>query len=432
MLYISLYFKWIYFIIKLNNNFKWMTTTKDGGEYLKQKLINLGIIGIKFGQYLHTQKQIINNEVKTILEPLLSHNKIHTKKETQRMIDYDDSNVVDTLIERIDEDVLGSGSLCQTHICYLKNNSKKYVLKIAHPDILNLENEVTIVKKIIKTISYFKDININWDNFFLNINEQSDLNNEANNMKIFYDMYKNYDKIEIPELIYSHKYFIIMSFCEGVTMNKLDKKSKEYISATNLTASCFLHSSYKNNINHADLHHGNILVKENGNIALLDFGICNKRVLSINENENNLVYLYKQFYYNLNIASSIPILKKIIKSKKENKKISYLIFTEKFLETYNLNSENKKDELYILECLTEYCFNNNMIIDSDIIHYIIQLILLESYAYSEMHNGIVLFRTFSYMKQDIFFMEEMKDYILKFYKLEYDNEPDERVRKQYP
>ena len=44
----------------------------------------------------------------------------------------------------------------------------------------------------------------------INVNmhkEQCDLNNEANNMKKFYEIYKNYDKIEIPELIYSNKYF---------------------------------------------------------------------------------------------------------------------------------------------------------------------------------------------------------------------------------
>ena len=118
---------WLYFIIKLNNNFSWMTTTTEGGIYLKEKLVNLGILGIKLGQYLFLQSRVINDDVKNILEPLLSHNKTHTKEETQQMLDFD--NDLYDHIERIDHDnVLGSGSLAQTHICYLKNDpNKKYV-----------------------------------------------------------------------------------------------------------------------------------------------------------------------------------------------------------------------------------------------------------------------------------------------------------------
>ena len=231
---INLSLKWLYFIIIFKSNFSWMTATTEGGIYLKEKLTNLGILGIKLGQYLYSHSLLINDEVKDALEPLLSHNKIHTKKETRQMLDFDDSNKCndsnkcDESIESIDYDnILGSGSLAQTHICYLKNDaSKKYVLKVAHPEILNLENEVNVVKNLFKIVSFFINIKVNWNSFFENISEQCDLNNEANYMKKFYEIYKNYDKIEIPELVYSNKYFIIMSFCEGIQINKLDIVNK--------------------------------------------------------------------------------------------------------------------------------------------------------------------------------------------------------------
>ena len=41
-------------------------------------------------------------------------------------------------------------------------------------------------------------------------------------------------------------------------------------------------------------------------------------------------------------------------------------------------------------------------------------------------------RIASYMKTDKFFMEEMGDYILKFYKLEYDNEDKLLIKILYP
>lgn len=427
--YTYLVFKWIYFIINISYHFKWIISTSEGGKYLKNMLTNLGIIGIKLGQYLYTQRYILNNDSRDQLESLLSHNKIHTYSETIKMISYDKSNIFNIIVSDVNYDnILGSGSLAQTYICYLKNNDKnKCVLKVIHPNVLQIKYELLIVKYIIKIVSYFKKININWNDFFNNISEQCNLNIEANNIKEFYEIYKNNDKIEIPKLIYSHSNFIIMSYCEGTQMNKLDQKSKEYIQATNLVAASFLHSSYKYNIVHGDLHQGNILVKDNGNISLIDFGICKK----INSKEyNDILYVYEDFVYN----SNFTILEKITKLDKEQKKIS-LELGKKFIINYNLNMPKCIDpdakNMYFLPSLGDYCFKHNIILDCDVLYFIMNLILLESYTKSEIYNGNILLRTLSYMKRDKFFMDEMDDYILKFYELEHDNEDKLLIKIRY-
>ena len=417
--------KWFYFMIILNNNFSWMTTTTEGGIYLKEKLVNLGILGIKLGQYLFSQTLIINNDVKNILEPLLSHNKIHTKEETQRMLDFADSYYN---IESIDHaNVLGSGSLAQTHICYLKNDhikndpNKKYVLKVAHSEIFNLENEVNVVKNIIKMASYFKNIKVNWNLFFENILEQCDLNNEANNMKKFYEIYENYDKIEIPELIYSNKYFIIMSFCEGKQINKLDKHSKEYINACKLLSSCFFHTSYKYNIIHGDLHPGNILVKENGYISLVDFGIC----IELNKNSNKILYHLKQLMLYNTSEHFLYFLKNII-----HNYYSYVSKIKMYEESKELNevtemieSINILDMKHFVGKFINFCRENNILLLEKNLYFITQFLLLDNFfTVKKRHFS---FKTLHYMKNDSFFMNEMSKYILDFYELEYsalDNE----------
>jgi predicted unusual protein kinase regulating ubiquinone biosynthesis (AarF/ABC1/UbiB family) len=421
-------FTWIYFILKISFNFKWITTTLEGGLYLKKCLINLGIIGIKLGQYLYTQRYILNNNVRNTLESLLSHNKVHTPDETIKMISFDKSNKFNLIIDQVKyNEVLGSGSLAQTYICYLKNDQKKYVLKVSHPDVLKLKYEINILKYIVKIISYFKKININWNDFFNNLLEQCDLTIEGDNIIEFNKIYKNYDKIEIPQLVYSHKYFIIMSFCEGISMNKLNRSSKEYLLATNLVASSFLHSSYKYNIVHGDLHQGNILVKENGSISLIDFGIC-KRIKSEN---NDILYVYEDFVYNLNFT----ILEKITKLNLEQQKISFEL-GKKFIIDYNVNMPKDIDpdakNMYFLPSLGDYCFINNIVLDSDVLYFIMNLILLESYTKSDKYNGNILLRTLSYMKRDKFFMDEMGEYVLKFYELEHDNEDKLIIKIRYP
>jgi hypothetical protein len=62
---------------------------------------------------------------------------------------------------------------------------------------------------------------------------------------------------------------------------------------------------------------------------------------------------------------------------------------------------------------------------------LLNLILLESYTKSNVYNGNILLRTLSYMKTDEFFMNEMSEYILKFYKLEYENEDKLLIKIRY-
>ena len=210
-------------------------------------------------------------------------------------------------------------------------------------------------------------------------------------------------------------------------MNKLNRKSNQYLIATNLVASSFLHSSYKYNIVHGDLHQGNVLVKENGDISLIDFGICKRTKIE----NNDILYVYEDFVYN----SNFTILEKITKLNLEQQKIS-LELGKKFIIDYNLNMPNNIDpdarNMYFLPSLGDYCFTNNIILDSDVLYFIMNLILLESYTKSEVYNGNILFRTLSYMKRDKFFMNEMGDYILKFYELEHDNEKKLLIKIRYP
>ena len=88
--------------------------------------------------------------------------------------------------------------------------------------------------------------------------------------------------------------------------------------------------------------------------------------------------------------------------------------------------------MYFLLSLGEYCYKNNIILDCDVIYFIMNLILLESYTKSDIYNSNILLRTLSYMKRDKFFMDEIGEYILKFYQLEYENEDKLLMKIRYP
>lgn len=438
---VSLSLKWGKLGLSFKNNYKWITSTNDGCINLKGQLLELGVLGIKFGQFLYSNKEIISHDQLHIFESFLSDNSVHSKEETYKMIQLsDDSNFTKNNTITIDNNILGSGSLAQTHICYLNNDTtRKYVLKVAHPNILDLKNEIVVLKYLIKTVSYFSQINIDWESFFKNIETQIDFNNESDNMKIFYEIYKNYEKIEVPQLIHGDRYYIVMTFCEGVQLNLVDVKSEKYFSAVRLIASSFLHTSYKYFITHGDLHKGNILVKPNGHIALLDFGLCNNLMnekTKTNET-NELLYIYHNFFYTLDYKNTDKLFNSLFIF---NEKYDKSILIKNFIKKISL-AEKPKDKKNIQEVtafkinlvkgLIKFSYKNNLKIKENLINLITQLFIMESLIQTPYYNGTVLFRTLSHMKKDDFFKNEMSEYILKFHELEYNNEIDEVVKKRY-
>ena len=430
---IKLYCKWAYFLYELSSKHFWLMNTNEGGIYLKNKLSSLGVIGIKFGQYLYTQKAIkLTDELKKNIESFLSHNHVHTKEDTLNMFQLiENDNNFSTLFNDMEEEIIGSGSLAQTHICYLKDDpTKKYVIKIAHPSIFQLENEIQVVKKLIGFACYFKKFNIDWNDFFENISIQCDFNNEARYMKIFYDIFKSYEKIDVPELIYSSKYVIIMSYCEGVHINKFNKLNKDFYVSTNLLTASFLYTAYKYSICHGDLHPGNILVKPNGNITLIDFGICNEKKCIDNQgteekkdNENIALYLYKKFLYNRDYESTYNLLKTIIVNK-NYEELFLSDLTKKLIEkSIHITHKTIDYEQKLLNLIIEFCYDNNLFIKGRVVYFINQIILLENICEAGGINWL-LFRTFDFMIKDKFFMNNdanLREYILKFYDLEFNN-----------
>ena len=295
-----------------------------------------------------------------------------------------------------------------------------------------METELNVLKTLVKTISYFKSINIDWDSFFKNIATQIDFNIEAENIKIFYEIYKKYDKIEIPEMVYSDNYFIIMSYCEGIQMNLIDQKSELYKKATHLLTASFLHTSYKHFITHGDIHKGNILVKPNGNIALLDFGICSHYIKEKKDKReiNDILYIYLDFYYNTNLVNVLNIMKSLFIYDK-SKKIDLEVIFKNILQEYVVNDNIDKDK-YMFSNLIQFSYKNNFKIKESLINLLSQLLILDSFYITETYNGSLLFRTLSYMKTEPFFMNEMGEYIKMFYNLEYNNEKIEKIKKLYP
>ena len=268
--YLKSVVKLFVFFSKVYFNQNTLFSTKSGVKKLCLYLSNLGIIGIKMGQYLNTHVGILNPEYKELITPFLSQNfnLFNHSSEFSRSI----LNKYDFFRNFQIIRCIGSGSIANTYL--VNDGNSDYVIKVLHPNTEELKIDVCILKFCLNWFPYFE-----WNLFLNNLLEQLDLSKEAQNAIIFGNIYmKPSYCIKIPKIIFFAQDCICMEYCDQtkyIQLNELDQHSPEYFKAYNLLLVSTLHTIFVHNICHGDIHMGNVLVERSGeSIFLIDFGIC--------------------------------------------------------------------------------------------------------------------------------------------------------------
>jgi predicted unusual protein kinase regulating ubiquinone biosynthesis (AarF/ABC1/UbiB family) len=262
--------RWIQFMGWFYFYYSNIQTQSYYAKQCKERLEGLGILGIKLGQYLCNRPDMISDVCKKELSVLLTQNKIHDMSHTKKILE--ESGIKLTLGE-----VIGSGSLTQVYRCSL-GDQHDLVVKVKHPEVLQLPSEIKALKSMIYGLSCFSRfrvlLHMDWDEFFLSIEEQLDLTNEIRYITRYHEIYQDLPEITIPRVVTGDKNVIVMTFCEGRPMFEFSKEDPRYHRAHNLFVCSMLHMGFTYQLMHGDVHMGNILVKENGDISIIDFGVC--------------------------------------------------------------------------------------------------------------------------------------------------------------
>ena len=408
--------KWLSFIYWFSTNYYMIKIDTSYVKILKNKLEKLGILGIKLGQYLCTRTDITSDVMKNELKTFLNENKIHSINHTKKILQQ--YNIYDDIIIG---DIIGSGSLNQVYHITMNNSlyqNQKLVLKIKHPEAFQLANEICAVKKIIKFLSCFNQfnifINIDWNSFFNVLEEQIDLNNEIKFMKKYYNIFKNVPEITTPQYIMGNSDFIIMTFCEGNPLNTIPKNNVKYIRAHNLCICLSIHAFFCHMIIYGDVHEGNILVQDNGNISIIDFGIC----IELDDDDFNGIYAFSKFENDPSTDNCYSFLKTFIhpydiyNNNIDIKELSNCVHQE-----YHLHKIKKMHDTFNI--ITDYAKKYNAFLKGKCLLYFLNSILIENLSpYNEnidMSTAIAI----SYMKKtnfltnDFYLLDEYYNVIMK-------------------
>ncbi len=265
-------------IIKPQNSFS---------ERLVNGLETLGPIYIKFGQALSTRPDLVGYETATQLKFLQDKLPPFPISLAQQAIQQEFGKSSEELFQKFWEEPIAAASISQVHKAQLFSG-ELIVLKILRPGIYKkYQCDLKLLYFIARLSSFFlpklkrlKPLEV--VNVF-NETMQSELNLrlEAAAASELSDNFLGDTTIYIPKIYWAltTENILTTEWVEGASIyntNDIVNYGLEPKQIAAKIAIIFFNQAYRDGFFHADLHPGNILIKPDGRIALLDFGITGR------------------------------------------------------------------------------------------------------------------------------------------------------------
>lgn len=253
---------------------------KNNALRLKNTLLELNGLFIKVGQLLSILSNIIPKEFGEILESLQDNTPHSPYSMTKETIEHELEDTLENIFERFEEIPIASASIGQVHKAKLKTG-ETVAVKIQHPYIKELAVvDLNIVESIHKKVSRIFKIN-GIDHAFeqvkLMIHEELDYDKEAVSMQLIKENCKEISGVYIPDVhtAYCSSMILTTTFCEGVKITNKQQLAEWNLNANEIADKLvftYCEMLLNHGIYHADPHPGNLMVNQQGNLILLDFG----------------------------------------------------------------------------------------------------------------------------------------------------------------
>ena len=261
-----------------------MKPQNNFGHRLTKCFQELGPIYIKLGQTLSTRPDLISTEVADNLKSLQDKLPPFDSKIVRLRIEERFGASMEELFDDFNNTPIAAASIAQVHKAKLKSG-EIVAVKVLRPnitekyenDIKFLEYAAFISSKLLKKAKRLKPKEV-IAVFRQSMKFELDLRSEAAAASRIYDNFVNDDTLHIPRIHWhlTTDDIITLEWVNGVSIYDTDKIIQLGLEPKEIAAKIaiiFFNQSYRDGFFHADLHPGNILVRTDGRIALVDFGI---------------------------------------------------------------------------------------------------------------------------------------------------------------
>jgi ubiquinone biosynthesis protein len=261
---------------------------KPRGERLRLALNEMGPIYVKFGQIVSTRRDLVAPDIADELALLQDRVPPFPGAEARAIIEKTLKRPVGELFASFEAEPLASASIAQVHGAVLPDG-REVVVKVVRPGIRRLiRRDIDLLMTIARLAEKYweggarvrpPDFVREFETFVF---DELDMNREAANASALRKNFEGSKELYIPEIYwpYTKEQVLVMERVSGIPISDIEGLRKAGVNLERLAKvgiRVFYTQVFRDNLFHADMHPGNILVDasdpENASYIALDFGI---------------------------------------------------------------------------------------------------------------------------------------------------------------
>lgn len=249
-------------------------------ERVKTVILQLKGLFIKLGQMLSILGNFLPEAFQKPLEELQDQIPARPYPEVRARVISELGKPPEEIFARFDEQPLAAASIGQAHRAQLHDGTE-VVVKVQHQNIESIATvDLEIIRRLTAIISWFyqiKGMDYLYTQIKKMIEEELDFTREAVSMQKIGENLADEPRFAIPKIHpeYSTARVMTTTWHEGVKISnlaQLDAWGLDRRDIAGRIVKVYCRMVFKDGFYHADPHPGNILVKPNGDLVLLDFG----------------------------------------------------------------------------------------------------------------------------------------------------------------
>jgi ubiquinone biosynthesis protein len=253
-------------------------------EAFAADLERMGPTYIKMGQLLSTRFDLLPPAYTEALTRLQDTVEPFPFEQVQEIVEAELGARIKDLFATFDEEPLASASLGQVHRATTRTG-KDVVVKVQRPDVREtIRDDMSVLGKVTEVADKRTSVGRSYglsqllSQFRRSLVGELDYRREAKNLLRFVDLTRDYEYLVVPEpvLQLTTSRVLTMDHVEGRKVTDLGPLALMDVDARPMVEQlfrCYLRMILDDGVLHADPHPGNLLVTDDGRIALLDLGM---------------------------------------------------------------------------------------------------------------------------------------------------------------
>lgn len=276
-------------IVPENTKLGWNRQQKSIFEYSRYERIRmvfeeLGPTFIKLAQVLSNRPDILPEGLIQEFTKLQSDVPPFDFQKVKQIIEKETGKPLKATFKYFDEKTLGSASIGQVHMAILQDDTE-VVVKVQRPNVKKIvATDLAILRDTVKRAEGFFEKNgiINAmdvvDAFERSMNKELDYNTEARNINLFRNAYRDNTTFYVPKVYreISTDRILILEMVKGCKITDTEQIEAWGLDPKDIAErgiDIYLSQIFEHGFFHADPHPGNIIIRKDGVICLIDFGM---------------------------------------------------------------------------------------------------------------------------------------------------------------